>query len=362
MATAGPTAPNAVTISLPEGYCVPKELAARRGDVEFVSRVLDFGTVTALAVEKESRSSGLDAGDTERIAVAVKGLLLPELQAARAGVEHARAMTAGLAGDVAGVVRAFGGSAAKGTIGSAGERGQAGEEVLAERFRAIFPRAELEEVAREARRADFRLHLPGESRRVAGAPPATAPATILIESKNVKRITRGDVEKFRRDLATSSAEGVAAGVFASLQPGTIPHRGTFAIEAGPADPLPAVYLGNVLADLGGEGGGQALRMAVRLAAYLGEAWRKSAGALSAAPLSAAPPSDSPAPDPDLAASNIEVRRQARAVAQLASEGFESQAASLRSARQKLAQLTELVGKMETSLGERSAALVALLES
>lgn len=162
---------------------------------------------------------------------------------------------------------------------------------------------------------------------------ASVPAvTILVESKNVKRISREDVEKFRRDLAAAAPEGVGAGLFVSLLAPTVPHRGTFRIEAAAADVRPAVYVAGVLADPG------SLRFAVEAAAFLGRNWGRGA-----------------------ARADETLRPRLLATVQQAHATFESQAAGLRAARRHLARLQELVDTLETGISRSSASLDLILE-
>jgi len=305
-------------IAVPGSYIPPEALRARVTDPEFGALVIDLGSVAASAV---GRGAAAVVPDVPAAAEKRLGERLARVERAVCQAERA---TMGVATDVAGVVRAFGGSAAAGTIGSAPERGAAGEEVLAGHLVRLFPTAALEDVAREARRGDFRLVLPA-----AGA--SVPPVTILVESKNVKRISREDVDKFRRDLAAAVPEGVGAGLFVSLLSPTVPHRGAFCIEAGAADARPAVYVAGVLADPG------SLRFAVEAAAFLGRNWG-AAGRTDA-----------------------DLRPRLLAAVQRAHATFESQAAGLRAARRQLARLQELVDTLESGISRSSAALDLILE-
>lgn len=331
-----------VSFTLPRGYTLPAILEMRLKDPEFLARVLDLGSVAATAVEGHVSEGGLAPRDIDSVASEVYKRLHPEIQDTRKRVYDAHVATISVGASVSGVVRAFGGSAAEGTIGSAGERGAAGEELLAEAVLHHFPSGELVHVAAEARRGDFQLKLPGTVRKGSGgaaAPPDTEGVTILLESKNVKRVTSQDVAKFQRDLASSEVEGVACGLFVSLQPGTVPHRGTFAIEASSGSRLPAVYVGNVLADLGSDG--HFLKMAVTVAAFLGRAWTKSRTAGGS--------------------EEKEVRQRALAIAQMATDAFQAQTTGLRSARRHVAQLGDVISKMEAAISEGTARLAVLSE-
>jgi hypothetical protein len=299
-----------VEIPVPQGFALPRALGVRPADPTFNALVLNLGAAAAAGA----------GGALSRYRARVEPATIAPAAEERIGayLRGIDGRIGGLEATVGGVVRAFGGSSAAGTIGSAPERGAAGEEILGGRLEELYPTADIVAVGREARRGDFRMTLPG--------------ALLLVESKNVQRVSKTDVDKFRRDLAEAATEGVGAGLFVSLRSKTVPHRGAFAIEASPADARPAVYVAGVLEVP------DRLKMGVEVAAFLARNWGGRDGG-----------------------GQTDARRRLLDMAQKSLAAFEAQAAGLRAARRHLAQLQDIVGGLEAALSAATAAVCVLAD-
>jgi hypothetical protein len=126
----------------------------------------------------------------------------------------------------------------------AANKGKAGEEFAESQLIEFFPRAAIEIVSADAQRADMRFKMDE--------------LAVMVEVKNVARVSAIDVEKFERDVRLSANTNCA--LFISLRDAPVQGIGEFGAVF--IDNTPVVYVCGVIANPA------TLRCAVRMLAFM----------------------------------------------------------------------------------------------
>lgn len=200
-------------------------VAAEARMTKLTAELNELRASTFELIRVERQSAREEAGGRLEAAAARVAQLEAELAAGRA--RDAESASAGIAGLSARFDSVFSARAA-----SSG-KGRSGELTLAALLLRLFPDAELEDCSAAAGQGDATLTLQRGGRAV----------RLLIESKNVTRVSAADVAKFERDCANRAAE-VDGALFAALVADSVPRKGRVHFET--AANVPALYLARVV--------------------------------------------------------------------------------------------------------------------